>query len=273
VGEHFHIVTALPALFFARPRPANAVPAVDLERDDDRRRRRRPAGGRAHRARPHLEGGLDAFTCTECGRCKDACPTFLTGKPLSLKWVHDSLKHHLLEQREAIVAAKGRATLPALVGRGDQRGHAVGLHHLRLLRGTPARSSSSTWQVLPLRQHQVMMEGEFPHELKTVFEAYESRRAIPGACRPTARRLGAGLDVPLLRTPPRSRGSTGCSTSARRSPSTRAGRRSRAPSSNILRAAGVRFGILGPAKARPANACAGRQRDAVPDAGARWSRR
>ena len=48
--------------------------------------------------------GLDAFTCTECGRCKDACPTLLTGKPLSLKGVNDSLKHHLLEQREAIVA-------------------------------------------------------------------------------------------------------------------------------------------------------------------------
>ena len=41
--------------------------------------------------------GLDAFTCTECGRCKDACPTFLTGKPLSLKWVNDSLKQHLLD--------------------------------------------------------------------------------------------------------------------------------------------------------------------------------
>ena len=55
--------------------------------------------------------GLDAFTCTECGRCKDACPTFLTGKPLALKWVHDSLKHHLLEQREAIVADAGWPTM------------------------------------------------------------------------------------------------------------------------------------------------------------------
>ena len=57
--------------------------------------------------------GLDAFTCTECGRCKDACPTFLTGKPLALKWVNDSLKHHLLEQRDAIVAARRRRRLAA----------------------------------------------------------------------------------------------------------------------------------------------------------------
>ena len=48
--------------------------------------------------------GLDAFTCTECGRCKDACPTFLTGKPLSQKGVNDSLKRHLLAERPALLA-------------------------------------------------------------------------------------------------------------------------------------------------------------------------
>jgi len=31
----------------------------------------------------HWKEGLDVFTCTECGRCKDACPTHQTGKPLS----------------------------------------------------------------------------------------------------------------------------------------------------------------------------------------------
>ena len=41
LGEHFHIVTALPALFFRRGGPANRVPDVDLEKimegDDERR--------------------------------------------------------------------------------------------------------------------------------------------------------------------------------------------------------------------------------------------
>ena len=58
VGEHFHIVTALPALFFRRGGPANAVPSVDLEKHHGRgRRRRRHARRRAHRTGPHLEGG------------------------------------------------------------------------------------------------------------------------------------------------------------------------------------------------------------------------
>jgi hypothetical protein len=76
VGEHFHIVTALPALFFRRGGPANRVPGVDLEAimggsdGDDMKIGVRSAHDLT------WKDGLDAFTCTECGRCKDACPTF-----------------------------------------------------------------------------------------------------------------------------------------------------------------------------------------------------
>ena len=114
-GEHFHIVTALPALFFRRGRPANAVPHVDLEKAMAERRHGRCASARARARDLTWKEGLDAFTCTECGRCKDACPTFLTGKPLSLKWVNDSVKHHLLEQRDALVAGAPDDALPPLV--------------------------------------------------------------------------------------------------------------------------------------------------------------
>ena len=115
VGEHFHIVTALPMLYFRRGRPANVVPSVDLEKamaENDEAEMH--IGARSVRDLTWKEG-LDAFTCTECGRCKDACPTFLTGKPLSLKWVFDDLKHHLLEQREALERSKSDAELPSLV--------------------------------------------------------------------------------------------------------------------------------------------------------------
>jgi Fe-S oxidoreductase len=172
-GEHFHIVTALPALYFRRGAPANAVPTIDLEKAmaDD-------AAMKIGAATAHdltWKEGLDVFTCTECGRCKDACPTFLTDKPLSMKWVNDSLKHHLLEQRAAIVGGAGDDALPALVGPviADETLWActtcgyceaacpIELEHLpRFFR---------------MRQHRVLMDGEFPHELKQVFEAYESQ--------------------------------------------------------------------------------------------------
>src|SRR5450755_1144571 len=177
LGEHFHIVTGVPGLFFANPGPLNRVPSVDLDRvmnaaDGEEMK----VGVRTARDLVWKDA-FDAFTCTECGRCKEACPTFLTGKPLALKWVHDSVKRHLMQQRQTIVAgAPPKGTddpLPALVGGviGEDTLWActtcgycetacpIELEHLG--------------KFYRMRQHQVMMEGVFPHELKAVFDAYE----------------------------------------------------------------------------------------------------
>jgi ferredoxin len=107
-GEHFHIVTALPALFFRRGRPANRVPSVDMDKLMEATDEADMQAGARTAKDLNWKEGLDAFTCTECGRCKDACPTHLTGKPLSLKAVNDSLKHHLVEQRETLIATTRR---------------------------------------------------------------------------------------------------------------------------------------------------------------------
>ncbi len=175
LGEHFHIVTALPALFFRRGRPANRVPSVDLDKLMEATDEADMKAGVATARDLQWIDAFDVFTCTECGRCKDACPTHLTGKPLSMKMVNDSLKHHLVEQRTALVGGDAKAELPALLG--------------------PVISDDTLWactscgyceaacpielehldRFFRMRQHQVMIAGEFPHELKKVFEAYESQ--------------------------------------------------------------------------------------------------
>ena len=250
LGEHFHIVTALPALYFRRGRPANRVPTVDLEKmlADD-------AGAEELRVGVHTAAdltwkeGLDVFTCTECGRCKDACPTFLTGKPLSQKWVHDSLKHHLLEQRERILAgdAAGDALpplVPDLISEDTlwacttcgycEAACPIELEHLpRFFR---------------MRQHRVLMDGEFPHELKAVFAAYESQSnpwGLPAGARADWAR---GLDVPLV-TDPASVKELDCLfyVGSAQSFDPRGQRVARA-FVEILREAGVRFAILGTAE-------------------------
>ena len=47
--------------------------------------------------------GLDLYTCTECGRCKEVCPTYTTDKPLNLQEFNDSLKHELLDNEFKII--------------------------------------------------------------------------------------------------------------------------------------------------------------------------
>jgi Fe-S oxidoreductase len=244
LGEHFHIVTALPALYFRRGRPANTVPTVDLERamsgDDEAAMR---VGARTALDLTWKEG-LDAFTCTECGRCKDACPTFLTGKPLSLKWVHDSVKHHLLEQRGAIVAGTG-AALPALVP-GVIAAEAL---WACTTCGYCEAACPIELEHLPkffrLRQHRVMMEGEFPHELKRVFDAYEVQGNPWGLPADTRGDWAAAAGVAVLRNAEEAAGldylfyvGSAQSFDAR-------GQRIASAFARVLQSAGVKFAILG----------------------------
>jgi Fe-S oxidoreductase len=199
VGEHFHIVTALPVLFFAKRARSNRVPTVDLDAmmanadGDDMKVGVRTAADLG------WKDGLDAFTCTECGRCKDACPTFLTGKPLALKWVFDRLKGHLLEERSAIVAHREDA-LPALVPK------VIGEDTLWACTTCGYCESACPIELehLPrfyrLRQHQVMMEGAFPHELKAVFDAYEAQSNPWGMAAESRGEWARGLDLPVVST-------------------------------------------------------------------------
>ena len=246
VGEHFHIVTALPTLFFRRGRPSNRVPAVDIDKlmeaTDEADMQ---AGVRTARDLTWKEG-LDVFTCTECGRCKDACPTHLTGKPLSLKAVNDSLKHHLLEQREAIVAGDPKGELPALVAGviGEDTLWActtcgyceaacpIELEHLD--------------KFFRMRQHQVMIAGEFPHELKKVFEAWEVQGNAWGIAADERANWARGLDVPVVSSAAEVAGldylfyvGSAMSFDPR-------GQKIARAFVAILRRAGLRFGILGP---------------------------
>jgi len=199
LGEHFHIVTALPALFFAR-RPAgplNVVPAVNLEPlmneggDEEIRVGIRTAKDLS------WKDGFDAFTCTECGRCKDACPTFLTGKPLSLKWVHDSVKHHLLSEREHILHAHEEA-LPPLIGKVISDDTLWACTTCGYCEVACPIELEHLGKFFKLRQHRVMMDGEFPHELKNVFEAYEATSNPWGLPQHQRGDWAKGLDVPVV---------------------------------------------------------------------------
>ncbi|MBK7904761.1 MAG: (Fe-S)-binding protein [Proteobacteria bacterium] len=242
LGEHFHIVTALPALFFRRGRPANAVPTVDLSplMDDSADASELKVGARSV-ADLLWKDALDAFTCTECGRCKDACPAFQTGKPLSMKGVNDSLKRHLLEQREAILAGgEAKANLPALVGDVISEDTLWSCTTC----GYCEAACPIELELLPkfyrLRQHRVMMDGEFPAELKNVFDAYEVQSNPWGLPADTRGRLGQG---PRRAAHPQRYGHGYYVGSAESFDQN--GQRIARAFVEILREAGVRFGILG----------------------------
>ena len=104
-GKHFHIITALPNVFFRRLPPESRLEKLDLEAEDAR-------FGTATAKDLSWKEGWDAYSCTECGRCQTHCPTYVTGKPLSHKEVNRALRRHLGEVGPDLVAL-ARAKDPA----------------------------------------------------------------------------------------------------------------------------------------------------------------
>ena len=74
-GKHFHVLTALPAVFLRRLTPSAALEKMEFEGME--------TFGVGKLEDFSWRRFLDMYTCTECGRCTDQCPADVTGKPLS----------------------------------------------------------------------------------------------------------------------------------------------------------------------------------------------
>jgi Fe-S oxidoreductase len=246
LGEHFHIVTALPALFFRRGTPARQVPAVDIDALLQATDESTMKAGVRTALDLSWKDALDVFTCTECGRCKDACPTHQSGKPLSQKAVNDSLKHHLMAQREAIVDHDPQNMLPALV---------EGVISAETLWscttcGYCEAACPIELEHLPrffrLRQHQVLIAGVFPQPLKKAFEAWEVQGNAWGIAAEQRGDWARGLDVPLVRSAKDMAALDWLFYVGSAMSFDPRGKKIARAFVTVLQRAGVRFGILGP---------------------------
>src|SRR5262249_39231309 len=77
-SKHLHIATSVFNVYLRKLRPRGELRAMDLERED-------ATYGLKTLQALGWKDLLDGFTCTECGRCQDACPAWNTGKPLNPK--------------------------------------------------------------------------------------------------------------------------------------------------------------------------------------------
>ncbi len=116
IGKHFHVITALPNVFFkSLGYPHEKTKLLDLE---DESVWEDESLGINHIHQLNWKQGLDLYTCTECGRCKDVCPAYLTDKPLSLNEFNDKLKAELIAEAGKIIKrAELAADLKELSGK------------------------------------------------------------------------------------------------------------------------------------------------------------
>ncbi|MCK5837621.1 MAG: (Fe-S)-binding protein, partial [Desulfobacula sp.] len=101
LGKHFHVITALPNVFLkSLGYPHEKIKVLDLE---DEAAWEDESLGVNHIHQLNWKQGLDIYTCTECGRCKEVCPAFVTDKPLNLYDFNESLKHELLDNADNLI--------------------------------------------------------------------------------------------------------------------------------------------------------------------------
>ena len=93
-----HIIVSPVNVFFKSSRPKGALTPINIEEAE--------TFGVSKIEDFTWKQLLDLDACTDCGRCQDRCPAYLTGKPLSPRKVIQDLKTHLLDRSSALLVAK-----------------------------------------------------------------------------------------------------------------------------------------------------------------------
>ncbi|MBT8340346.1 MAG: (Fe-S)-binding protein [Desulfatitalea sp.] len=194
LGKHFHVITALPNVFLKSLGYPHEKPRL-LALEDEAAWEEESLGIN-HIHQLNWKQGLDLFTCTECGRCKEVCPTHITEKPLNLFDFNNRLKHELLENADPIIA---RARLTAAMGRTEDtqrierlKEEAAGLNSQKPLIGeviaedtlwacTTCRACEQVCpvtiehvpRIIAMRQGQTLMAESYPKELNAALKGLE----------------------------------------------------------------------------------------------------
>ncbi len=179
-SKHMHVLTAIPNCFFRSLEKPNTQPREEFTPDR--------SFGVAQVGDFSWKDILDSFSCTECGRCQDACPARATGKPLNPRQVIHAIKTNLLANGDSLKYGV-KPTVPLI---GDDSEATIGEEAIwscttcgACLSACPVCIEQMP-KIVALRRSLVQMKSCFPEELLGFFENMESR-ANPWGIAPSER--------------------------------------------------------------------------------------
>ena len=219
LGKHFHVITALPNVFLkSLGYPHEKAKLLDLE---DEAAWEDESLGLNHIHQLNWKQGLDLYTCTECGRCKEVCPTYTTDKPLNLHDFNDKLKFELLDNADNIVK---RAKLAVAIEQNcdpdrieTMKARMVELNSKKQLTGDII-SEDTLWacttcraceevcpvtiehvpRIVAMRQGQALMAEAYPKELNPALKGLERNGNPWGIGYDKRADWADGLDVEMM---------------------------------------------------------------------------
>ncbi len=194
IGKHFHVITGIPDVYFRNLEPYGAVPKMDLEDEEA------ASYGMRSVADMHWKMVLDTYSCTECGRCNVYCPTMLTGKPLSHRELNKDLKAELYEHKEALLSGEKEKVeaLPDLVGNRIKPETIWACTTCGACEQECPVFIEQTPRIIAMRQYKVLMEGDVSPELQRAYKGMENNQNPWGVGYDKRDEWAEGLDIPQL---------------------------------------------------------------------------
>ncbi|HEY2650902.1 MAG TPA: (Fe-S)-binding protein [Solirubrobacteraceae bacterium] len=230
-SKHLHILSAAANVWFGRTGPGGRL--EPLRFDDPQVPENELRFGSGTISDLNFKEVLDTFSCTECGRCQDACPAFATGKILSPKLVIMGLRDQLLAEDDSPLvpnAVPEESVWDCVTCGACVEVCPVSIEHVD--------------QIVDLRRHLVMVESSFPPEAEPMLRDVE--RASNPWGKPQSERAdwAAELGVRVLEPGdprPEYLYWVGCAASF-----DERARQAAVSTATLLQRAGVDFAILGP---------------------------
>jgi Fe-S oxidoreductase len=192
LGKHFHIITALPNVFFQSLGGSKVLPTPNLEAEE--------FGTRTVRDLTWKQG-LDLYSCTECGRCQTHCPTYLTGKPLTHKGVNQDLKHWIWKHQDPVAhphrAPGTEQPLPAIIGSALKAETVWACTTCGWCEQACPVFIENVPRLVNMRRYQVQVEADFPPEIQRVFEGMERQGNPWGVAQERRDEWAQDLNLPV----------------------------------------------------------------------------
>lgn len=187
-SKHLHIMLAFPNTFFTRPEPKGEMknmPTIMNEVKamyDDTFQAPAVEGEMQFGAKDVFDLSwkslLDAYTCTECGRCTDACPANQTGKKLSPRKIMMDTRDRMTEiapayKEQGAAFNDGKQLLGDYISKEELRACTT---CNACVEECPVNISPLSI-ILELRRNMIMEEADAPAEWNAIFANLENNQA------------------------------------------------------------------------------------------------
>ena len=191
-GKHMHVLSSVFNVYLRPLRRSGRLLKLDLADE------KIEVFGTPHVDELSWKDGLDLYTCTECGRCNEACPAQATGKKLAPREIITAQKLCLTRESGRLLdgkAGKPEEIMPEQVTPEEiwacttcqacEQACPVNIAHVQ--------------RINSLRRSETLMASRFPSELKRVFKGLETNANPWGLAASGRTDWAKDLELPLFK--------------------------------------------------------------------------